>query len=225
MWRDAEDIGIALSEKFPDVDPLTVRFTDLHRWVTELPSSPTTPRPPTSRPSKRSRWRGSMSTGTDSQLERGFAPFRVVARQASAHRRSTTVEARSPSEVYQVMTWSASKMRSSSASYDSSSGTRGTVTPAGSVTAAAPGSSATSVTSSPAPCCWAMTVEQRARVVALEQVEDAGHQKTRKRRPCADELGDLLARDARSTGWPSAFQSGSAGTALAPRRGTGCRAA
>lgn len=36
-WRDAEDIGIALSEKFPEVDPLTVRFTDLHRWVTELP--------------------------------------------------------------------------------------------------------------------------------------------------------------------------------------------
>jgi FeS assembly protein IscX len=35
-WRDAEDIGIALSEKFPDVDPLSVRFTDLHRWVTEL---------------------------------------------------------------------------------------------------------------------------------------------------------------------------------------------
>jgi len=36
-WRDAEDIGIALSEKFPDTDPLTVRFTDLHTWVTELP--------------------------------------------------------------------------------------------------------------------------------------------------------------------------------------------
>lgn len=36
-WRDAEDIGIALSEQFPDVDPLTVRFTDLQRWVTELP--------------------------------------------------------------------------------------------------------------------------------------------------------------------------------------------
>ena len=35
-WRDAEDIAIALSEKFPDTDPLTVRFTDLHRWVTEL---------------------------------------------------------------------------------------------------------------------------------------------------------------------------------------------
>jgi FeS assembly protein IscX len=36
QWRNAEDIGIALSEKYPDVDPLTVRFTDLHRWVTEL---------------------------------------------------------------------------------------------------------------------------------------------------------------------------------------------
>jgi FeS assembly protein IscX len=36
-WRDAEDIALALSERFPDTDPLTVRFTDLHRWVTELP--------------------------------------------------------------------------------------------------------------------------------------------------------------------------------------------
>jgi len=35
-WRDAEDIAIALSERYPDTDPLTVRFTDLHRWVTEL---------------------------------------------------------------------------------------------------------------------------------------------------------------------------------------------
>ena len=36
-WTDSEDIGIALSEKFPGVDPLTVRFTDLHRWIIELP--------------------------------------------------------------------------------------------------------------------------------------------------------------------------------------------
>lgn len=36
-WSDAEEIALALSERFPDVDPLTVRFTDLHRWVTELP--------------------------------------------------------------------------------------------------------------------------------------------------------------------------------------------
>jgi FeS assembly protein IscX len=35
-WKDAEEIAIRLAEKFPDTDPLTVRFTDLHRWVTEL---------------------------------------------------------------------------------------------------------------------------------------------------------------------------------------------
>jgi FeS assembly protein IscX len=36
-WTDIEDIGIMLQEKFPDLDPLTVRFTDLHRYVTALP--------------------------------------------------------------------------------------------------------------------------------------------------------------------------------------------
>ena len=35
-WRDTEDIGIALLEGHPGLDPLTVRFTDLHRYVTEL---------------------------------------------------------------------------------------------------------------------------------------------------------------------------------------------
>ncbi|MGD0001619.1 MAG: Fe-S cluster assembly protein IscX [Bryobacteraceae bacterium] len=35
-WNMAEDIGIALQEKFPGVDPLTVRFTDLHKLVVEL---------------------------------------------------------------------------------------------------------------------------------------------------------------------------------------------
>ena len=36
-WEDAEDIAEALCNAHPDVDPLTVRFTDLHRWVSELP--------------------------------------------------------------------------------------------------------------------------------------------------------------------------------------------
>lgn len=36
-WRDTEDIGIALNETHPELDPLTVRFTDLHRYVLELP--------------------------------------------------------------------------------------------------------------------------------------------------------------------------------------------
>ena len=35
-WNDSEDIGIELYEKFPDTDPLTVRFTELHRMVIEL---------------------------------------------------------------------------------------------------------------------------------------------------------------------------------------------
>jgi FeS assembly protein IscX len=35
-WDDAEEIGIQLQEKFPDLDPLTVRFTDLLKHVTEL---------------------------------------------------------------------------------------------------------------------------------------------------------------------------------------------
>ena len=36
-WDDAEDIAEQLAEQHPDVDPLTVRFTDLHRWIVELP--------------------------------------------------------------------------------------------------------------------------------------------------------------------------------------------
>jgi FeS assembly protein IscX len=36
LWTDAEEIAIQLSEKYPDTDPLTVRFTDLHRYVTGL---------------------------------------------------------------------------------------------------------------------------------------------------------------------------------------------
>jgi FeS assembly protein IscX len=35
-WTDVEEIGIQLQEKFPDIDPLTVRFTDLLKYVTEL---------------------------------------------------------------------------------------------------------------------------------------------------------------------------------------------
>lgn len=35
-WTDTEEIAIRLLEAHPDVDPLAVRFTDLHRWVLEL---------------------------------------------------------------------------------------------------------------------------------------------------------------------------------------------
>jgi FeS assembly protein IscX len=36
-WTDTLEIAIALSETHPDVDPRTIRFTDLHRWVMALP--------------------------------------------------------------------------------------------------------------------------------------------------------------------------------------------
>ncbi len=36
-WTDVREIAIALAEAHPDVAPLSVRFTDLHRWVRELP--------------------------------------------------------------------------------------------------------------------------------------------------------------------------------------------
>jgi FeS assembly protein IscX len=35
-WTDVQDIAIELAEKYPEVDPTTVRFTDLHNWVMEL---------------------------------------------------------------------------------------------------------------------------------------------------------------------------------------------
>ena len=35
-WTDVQEIAIELAEKYPDVDPATVRFTDLHNWVMEL---------------------------------------------------------------------------------------------------------------------------------------------------------------------------------------------
>jgi FeS assembly protein IscX len=36
-WTDTLDIAIALCEAHADVDPKTIRFTDLHKWVMALP--------------------------------------------------------------------------------------------------------------------------------------------------------------------------------------------
>jgi FeS assembly protein IscX len=35
-WDHTENIALALYDKFPEQDPLKVRFTDLHKWITEL---------------------------------------------------------------------------------------------------------------------------------------------------------------------------------------------
>lgn len=36
-WDHIDDIAISLYEAHPDVDPLSIRFTDMHKWITELP--------------------------------------------------------------------------------------------------------------------------------------------------------------------------------------------
>jgi FeS assembly protein IscX len=35
-WTDTIRIAEELHDKFPDIDPLTVRFVDLHNWVVNL---------------------------------------------------------------------------------------------------------------------------------------------------------------------------------------------
>lgn len=37
-WDDAEDIGLKLADMFPEQNPLEVRFTDLHKLITGLPT-------------------------------------------------------------------------------------------------------------------------------------------------------------------------------------------
>jgi FeS assembly protein IscX len=36
-WDQIDNIALGLYEAHPEVDPLTVRFTDLHKWITSLP--------------------------------------------------------------------------------------------------------------------------------------------------------------------------------------------
>jgi FeS assembly protein IscX len=35
-WTDINDIAIDLSEAHPEVDPMTMRFTELRQWVLDL---------------------------------------------------------------------------------------------------------------------------------------------------------------------------------------------
>ena len=35
-WTDIHPIAVELAEAHPEIDPHTVRFTDLHNWVVEL---------------------------------------------------------------------------------------------------------------------------------------------------------------------------------------------
>ncbi|PSW19674.1 Fe-S assembly protein IscX [Photobacterium sanctipauli] len=35
-WIDSRELAIELSEQHPDVNPTTIRFTDLREWILEL---------------------------------------------------------------------------------------------------------------------------------------------------------------------------------------------
>ncbi len=35
-WDDPDGIALALAEKFPELDPTHLRYTDLHKWIVEL---------------------------------------------------------------------------------------------------------------------------------------------------------------------------------------------
>ena len=35
-WSDVSAIAEALYDKFPEIDPIAVRFTDLHNWIVDL---------------------------------------------------------------------------------------------------------------------------------------------------------------------------------------------
>ncbi len=43
-WDDVEDIGIRLQEEHPEIDPLTVRFTDMHAWIVAWPEFTSDPK-------------------------------------------------------------------------------------------------------------------------------------------------------------------------------------
>ena len=35
-WSDIDNIALAIYDKYPEQNPATIRFTDLHKWITEL---------------------------------------------------------------------------------------------------------------------------------------------------------------------------------------------
>ena len=37
-WIDTNDIALDLLENFPEVDPISIRFTDLRTWIVTLPN-------------------------------------------------------------------------------------------------------------------------------------------------------------------------------------------
>ena len=94
-WTDIEDIALALRDKYPDQDPSFIRFTDLHKWITELDGSTTIPRNPTNPSWKRSRWRGWKNSTMTSGVLRAVAYWRRLPLCFRAAPRSRSQRARS----------------------------------------------------------------------------------------------------------------------------------
>lgn len=36
-WTDIYPIAQSLADQYPEIDPLSVRFTELHKWILTLP--------------------------------------------------------------------------------------------------------------------------------------------------------------------------------------------
>lgn len=36
-WTDSIDIALALEDLYPEVDNINLRYTDLHKWIVQLP--------------------------------------------------------------------------------------------------------------------------------------------------------------------------------------------
>ena len=66
-WTDTQDIAMALTDKHQDIDPQQVRFTDLHRWVTELEGFDDDPNRRTKRSSRRFRLHGLKTRITETR--------------------------------------------------------------------------------------------------------------------------------------------------------------
>ena len=68
-WNDTDEIGELLFEKYDTLDPLTVRFTDMHKWILDLGGlRGQAGGVEREGRSKRSRWRGTRNGRTNTGM-------------------------------------------------------------------------------------------------------------------------------------------------------------
>ena len=74
-WNDYREIGERLFEKYDTLNPLTVRFTDMHKWILDLEDFEGKPEESNEKASKRSRWRGTRNGRTNTARDRARLAF------------------------------------------------------------------------------------------------------------------------------------------------------